>query len=162
MKRNTDPAFKGIQALKDMQREQLDRFIQADAIGDYRAIHDDHYDWWMFPIDEPSGYGWAWTVGEGDVAELKEDPDYLARYRRGLELLARAWGWDLSRGEYLADPGPDQCWQHWPIRLYKATRSASLFGCQAEFESLRKLGKDLLSKGESMVYRRDLSGIFRD
>ena len=32
----------------------------------------------------------------------------------------------------------------------------------AEFESLKKLGQDLINKGEKMYYRRDLSRLFRD
>src|SRR5262245_708916 len=54
LKRNRDPAFVGIQALKDKQRWQLGKFQQAAACDDWMAIHQDHYDWWMFPIDEKS------------------------------------------------------------------------------------------------------------
>ena len=160
MKRNTDPAFVGLQTLKDRQLQQLELFRQAAARRDWMAIHSDHYDWWMFPIDEPSKYGLAWTVYEGDVGELKRDADYLARYRVGVELLATAWGWDLRGARYLPDPDPDQCWQHWPIRLYKATRSVQLFGCGEECESVMRLGRDLLNKGEEFYYHRDLSRLF--
>ncbi len=162
MKRNTDPAFVGIQALKDKQRQQLAIFQQAATHGDWMAIHHDHYDWWMFPTDEPSSYGLAWTVYEGDIDELKRDADYLARYLLGVDLLAKSWGWDLRQACYLPDPQPGQCWQNWPIRLYKAAKSVKLFDCGAEFESLRALGQDLMSKGEKMYYLRDLSWLFRD
>jgi len=126
------------------------------------AIHVDHYDWWMFPIDEPSSYGFAWTVHEGDVAELTSDATYFAGYREGIDILATSWGWDLGRGAYLPHPQRDQCWQQWPIRLYKATKSAQLFGCEMELASLKALGHDLMAKGEPMFYLRDLSGIFRE
>src|SRR4051794_9441263 len=95
MKRNTDPAFVGLRAIKDRQRQQLEKFQAAASRGDWMAIHTDHYDWWMFPTDEPSSYGFAWTVYDGDVDELKKDPDYLRRYLQGVELLATSWGWDL-------------------------------------------------------------------
>ncbi len=162
MKRNTDPAFVGIQALKDKQRQQLASFQQAAAHGDWMAIHRDHYDWWMFPIDEPSSYGLAWTVYEGDIGELKQDGDYLHRYLLGVDLLAKSWGWDLRQACYLPSPQPGQCWQNWPIRLYKAAKSVKLFGYGAEFKSLSVLGQDLMSKGEKMYYLRDLSWLFRD
>jgi hypothetical protein len=162
MKRNTDSSFVGIGTIKEKQRQQLEKFQRAAARGDWRAIHDDHYDWWMFPIDEPSKFGLAWTVYEGDIAELKQDAEYLRRYLLGVELLARSWGWDLGKGCYLPDPQPDQCWQHWPIRLYKAAKSVKLFGFAAEFASLKKLGQDVMAKGEEMFYHRDLSWLFRD
>jgi hypothetical protein len=160
--RNTDASFKGIQAIKDRQRETLAMFQHAAARSAWMEIHQSHYDWWMFPIDEPSGYGLAWTIYEGDIAELKADPDYLGRYLLGIELLAASWGWDLRQGCALADVQPGQCWQHWPIRLYKAAKSAQLFGFTAEFESLRRLGQELIRRGESMYYHRDLSPLFQD
>ena len=161
MKRNTDLAFVGLDVLKERQRLQLEKFEQAAAAGDWMAIHQDHYDWWMFPIDEPSKYGFAWTVFEGDVAELKKDATYLSQYLRGVELLALSWGWDLRAARYIPDPAPDQSWQNWPIRLYKAARSVKLFDYDAEFQSLRKLAQDLMARGEEMYYNRDLSWLFR-
>ena len=97
-----------------------------------------------------------------DIAELKADPEYLGRYLLGIELLAAAWGWDLRQGCALTDLQPGQCWQRWPIRLYKAAKSAQLFGCTAEFASLRRLGQELIRRGESMYYHRDLSPLFQD
>lgn len=162
MKQNTDPAFVGLQTLKERQREQLEMFEHAAARGDWMAIHGAHYDWWMFPTDEPSAYGVAWTVYEGDVAGLKQDAEYLARYLRGVELLATSWGWDLRGRRYVPNPAPGQAWQHWPIRLYKAARSARLFGFAAEFDSLKQFARDLMANGEAMHYRRDLSWLFKD
>lgn len=162
MTHNSDPAFVGIQVLKDKQLQQLEKFQQAAARNDWMAIHEDHYDWWMFPIDEQSMYGFAWTVYEEEVSELKRDAVYLDRYLLGVELLARSWGWDLRQASYLSEPQPGQCWQNWPIRLYKAARSVRLFGFQAEFESLKQLGQDLMRRGEKMYYHRDLSWLFRD
>jgi hypothetical protein len=162
VKRNTDPSFKGIQVIKDMQQQTLAMFQRAAACSAWMDIHAAHYDWWMFPIDEPSGYGLAWTVYEGDVADLKADPEYMRRYLLGVNLLAEAWGWDLVEARPLQAPHREQCWQHWPIRLYKAAKSVRLFGFPQEFTSLQKLGQELILAGESMYYHRDLSWLFRE
>src|SRR4028118_92430 len=117
MKRNTDPKFVGVPAIKEKQRQQLSASAQAATRRDWMAIHADHYGWWMVPIDDPSAYGFAWTVYEGDVADLKQGPEFVRNYLRGVELLAQSGGWDLRRATYLPEPrDPGQAWQHWPIR----------------------------------------------
>lgn len=78
MKYNTDPAFKGIDAVKQKQKEQLTQFEAWAAQGRWGDFHHNHYDWWMFPVDEKTrSYGLAWTVYEGDIARLKQDADYI-------------------------------------------------------------------------------------
>ena len=116
----------------------------------------------MFPIDEPSRFGYAWTVYEGDVAELVNDEAYILNYLRGVELLSLSWGWDLYYRSYVAGPQGDQSWQGWPIRLYKASKSLKLFGFDHLFESLRTYANDLMDNGESMEYNgRNLGLLFR-
>ncbi|MFO0864676.1 MAG: hypothetical protein U0744_08510 [Gemmataceae bacterium] len=161
MKHNTDPAFKGVQAIKDAQAKTLALFESSADKGDWMRIHEEHYDWWMFPTDEPSGFGLAWTVYEGDIADLKTDAAYLERYLRGVRILATSWGWDLAAASEIANPQPGQAWQHWPIRLFKAAKSTKLFGFDQEFASLKKLGNLLMSQGETMYYHRDLSWLFK-
>jgi len=157
---NTDPDFVGLPTLKREQLATLLRFREWAASGRWIAFHSAHYDWWMFPTDEPSGYGFAYTVYEGEVAALRADGDYLRHYLEGANLLALSWGWDLGAAAPLAGPEPDQRWQDWPIRLYKATRSLRLFGCDREFHSFRSYGRRLLEGGASFEYHRDLSGLF--
>jgi len=129
--------------------------------NEWIEFHLGHYDWWMFPIDEPSSFGYAWVVSEGDVQELKQDPKYLTNYLRGVELLALSWGWDLRRKTYVPNPMPDQRWQEWPIRLYKVSKSLKLFGFEEQFESMRKYANDLIQKGECMQYgNKDLRPLF--
>lgn len=163
LRRNTDPSFVGIAELKRRQAEELARFEQRAARGDWRAIHNDHYDWWMFPIDEMSQHGAAYVVYPGDIAELKQDPRYVHSYLRGVELLALAWGWDLGRRAAVPNPQPGQAWSRWPIRLYKAARSLQLFGYDEQFESLRAFALDLLRRGESLRYgRQNLAVLFTE
>lgn len=160
--RNTDPSFVGIAELKRKQAGQLADFERLAARGDWRGIHQAHYDWWMFPIDEASQHGLAYTVYPGDIAELQRDAEYMRSYLRGVELLARAWGWDLAGQRYLPNPQPGQGWSRWPIRLYKAARSLQLFGYTAEFESLRLFALDLIGQGEPFRFGGDLSKLFTE
>ncbi|OGD56865.1 hypothetical protein A3K78_01245 [Candidatus Bathyarchaeota archaeon RBG_13_52_12] len=162
MRYNTDPRFVGYEVIKSSQREQLDSF-EVWAFNDkWSSFHVNHYDWWMFPIDEPSRFSYAWTVYEGDVAELVKDEVYIRNYLRGAELLSLSWGWDLYRGSYIGGPHRDQGWQGWSIRLYKASKSLKLFGFSHLFESLRAYANDLMDNGERMEYNvRDLGLLFR-
>jgi hypothetical protein len=162
MKRNTNPQFVGVPAIKEKQKEQLDLFEAWASKDEWHNFHDSHYDWWMFPIDEPSSYGYAWTVYKGDVEELKKDGAYVKNYLRGVELLALSWGWDLLKRKYIENPKLNQEWQHWPIRLYKASKSLKLFGFEEYFGSMKMFAKDLMLKGNSMEYNgRDLSLLFK-
>jgi hypothetical protein len=163
MKRNTNPDFVGIAQLKTKQKWQLDQFEAWAAARKWKSFHESHYDWWMFPVDAPSRLGFAWTVYEGDIAELKHDAVYLLNYLRGAHLLGLAWGWDVEKQTYVANPDRDQRWQQWPIRLYKCARSLQLFGYDEQFNSFRKYAQDLLKKGEPMEFNgKDLSGLFKD
>src|SRR5687767_12579928 len=161
MERNRHPEFVGLEKIKEKQKWQLDQFEAWAAMNQWSELHAAHYDWWMFPIDQPSSYGFAWTVYEGDVLELKRDDQYLQNYLQGVELLAISWGWDLATRTYIVDPHPDQRWQHWPVRLYKCARSVQLFGFATRFESLKQYANDLMRQGEKMTFKgHDLSQLF--
>ncbi len=159
---NTDPQFAGIAALKARHKQQSEQFEAWARRGDWQAFHDEHYDWWTFPIDESSrGQGMAYTVYEGDIAELQKDAAFMRDLRRGAELVAASWGWNLHAADYLASPAPDQRWQDWPVRLYKAARCMKLFGCTREFDSLKKFALLLLQQGRPITYGGyDLSWLF--
>lgn len=162
LKRNTSPEFVGIAELKRKQAEELARFEAYAAKGDWQGIHRSHYDWWMFPIDESSAHGLAYTVYAGDIAELKQDPAYIERYLRGASLLAEAWGWDLANKRYIENPAASQAWSHWPIRLYKASRSLQLFGFTEQFESFKLFALDRIRGGEHFKFGGDLSLLFTE
>lgn len=162
-RRNDHPSFVGVAELKRKQADQLARFERQAARGDWRGIHTDHYDWWMFPIDEQSQHGMAYVVYAGDIAELRQDPIFVRNYLRGVELLALAWGWDLAARAPVPHPAPGQAWSSWPIRLYKAARSLQLFGFQSEYDSLREYALRLIAQGASMRYgSSDLSLLFTE
>lgn len=162
MHHNTDPAFVGIDAIKRKHQEQLTLFEAWAAQGRWEMFHHSHCDWWMFPIDEESRYQLAWTVYEGDIVQLKQDAEYLQNYLNGIRLLALSWGWDMAAQDYIANPTPDQSWQQWPIRLYKAAKSLKLFGFDTQFASLKNYATGLMNRGENMTFDgRDLSGLFK-
>jgi len=162
MNRNTHPEFVGLEKIKEKQKWQLDLFKAWAAQEQWSEIHAAHYDWWMFPIDQPSSYGFAWTVYDGDVFELKKDAPYIQNYLEGVDLLAKSWGWDLSAQTYITDPHPDQRWQNWPVRLYKCARSLKLFEFVPQFESMKKYANDLMRNGENMTFKgHDLTQLFR-
>src|SRR5437016_1421392 len=127
MKHNTSPQFVGIEQVKAKQKWQLDLFEEWASKGQWSQFHEAHYDWWMFPIDASSrAYGLAYTVYDGDVADLKQDEVFIGNYLRGAQLLAASWGWDLFAHDYIPNPMPDQRWHDWPIRLFKAAQSLKL------------------------------------
>lgn len=161
MKRNNSPQFVGVAQLKAKQKWQLDLFEEWAQRGDWMQLHTAHYDWWMFPIDSPSAHGLAYTVYEGEIAELKQDAEYLRNYLRGAQLVAAGWGWDLGTADHLPNPAPDQCWQHWPVRLFKAAQSLQLYGYTQHYESLKQYALILMDTGEEMEYNgHDLSWLF--
>ena len=153
MKYNTDPAFKGIDAVKQKQKEQLTQFEAWAAQGRWGDFHHNHYDWWMFPVDEKTrSYGLAWTVYEGDIARLKQDADYIQNYMEGVRLLALSWGWDLARRITSPTPCRSKSWHKWPVRLYKSFHQVaeSVRLRYTEFASLKKYATDLMKRGEDM------------
>ena len=163
MEHNTHPEFVGVDGIKEKHAWQLALFEEWVEGGMWDRIHAAHYDWWMFPIDAPSSYGFTWTVYDGDVAELKRDALFVRGYLRGAEILALSWGWDLAAGAPVLDAHPDQRWQDWPVRLFKCATSLRLFGFPEQFDSLKAYGADLVRVGVDLSFRgRDLSGMFRE
>lgn len=138
-------------------------FAEAAQGRQWWRIHRAHYDWWMFPIDRPSSYGWAWTVTPGDIAELRQRPGYLDRYREGVRLLLLAWGWDLKAACPVDSPDLDQRWQEWPIRLEKCGRSLWLYDEHEAYASVRAYAQSLIDGGIDLSYSgRDCGDFFRE
>ena len=162
MKFNTDPAFAGLEMLKQTHRSQIDEFEAWAVQNDWEKFHYSHYDWWAFPIDQPSAYGFKWVVYEGEIASLLRDASFMQRYKRGVELVAASWDWNLPARSFIANPQPGQSWHNWPIRLYKAAQSVRLFGLDDAFESLRAYAQYLINNGETFIYNgRGLGGLFK-
>jgi hypothetical protein len=161
LKYNQDPSFAGITKLIEAHSAQIAEFEAWAATGDWEKFHSRHYDWWVFPVDQPSSYGYRWTVYGGEVAELKKDAGFVEKYLLGVRLVAASWGWDIYGRACLPAPAAGQSWHHWPVRLFKAAQSVRLFSYLDEFESLKLFALELMKNGEQMTYNRwDLSWIF--
>jgi len=130
----SDP-FVGTIALKKKLTYHLSKLEQLATQGQWKHIasHTNHpdsaFDWWMFPSDKPSrGQGHLYTVTKTDIARLKEDKEFMTAYKRGVELVLLAWGWDMQHSEPAQHPHPDQHWTGYKIRLEKIVYSLNLFG----------------------------------
>lgn len=162
MKHNAHREFAGLEQLKQKQKWQLAQFQLWASENRWAEFHDAHYDWWMFPVDQRSAYGFAWTVFDDEISQLRQDSQYIRSYLEGVRLLALSWGWDLEAQAYIAHPHQDQKWHQWPVRLYKCAKSLQLFGFDSEFASMNKLAIDLMAAGEKMTFGgHDLSRIFK-
>lgn len=161
MKKNEHEEFVGLANLVTKNGEQVKRFIQWAEQKDWRAFHINHYDWWLFPIDQPSRLGFAYTVYENEIQNLKLNPQFIENLKLGTKLLLLSWGWNLEKEERIANPDPNQTWQNWPIRLYKCAQCLALFGLEKELHSVKKLGKLLLKEQNDFSFRgKDLSTLF--
>jgi len=159
--KNEHTDFVGLKVLKVKQASQLALFEVWAKSHDWMQFHSSHYDWWMFPFSKPSQFGFAYVVCESEIRELKQDPDFVSNYLRGVELLLLSWGWDLQKECVITEPDHNQSWHNWPIRLYKCAVSLQEFGYTAEFNSVRSYARLLLKQGVSFEYNgKDLSTIF--
>lgn len=153
MDRNTAWSFVGISALTQKHHIQVAAFRRWAGRGDWSKFHREHYDWWAFPIPKKSSYGSKYVVFSGDVDTLNANPQFVRDYIDGVQLVAAAWGWDVSAGTYIANPAPGQAWAQWPIRLSKMLRSTAYFGQPEPAQSLRHYGQLLLAQNRNaMMY----------
>lgn len=155
--RNTYPEWVGIDEMVRLQRETFDRFLRWTTESAWHKFHRAHYDWWAFPINRRSNYGFTYTVFEEEIERLKATPAYvdvlleLARFQMG------AYGWDLigagSMGDYRE---PDQRFtgETRVARLEKCARSLQLFGLCDAFQSVQAFANLLISKGVDMQWGR--------
>lgn len=125
--------FVGVDALKSKHRDQLSKFRQLTAQGEYQHLqrHTLHpwsgSDWWLFPTDRDSKqYNGAYKLDKIALETLSKDKDFIKDYREGVKLVASSWGWDL---ENLTDQTDDhRKWVGYNVRLGKMLDSLKLFG----------------------------------
>ena len=160
--RNIHPEFVGIARLREQHAKTLAMFRESEQARAWEDIHAAHYDWWMFPIDQPSKKGFAYTVYQAEVSELRASPGYLAGYLDGVRILLLSWGWDLQSRTPVRACDPDQRWMQWPIRLEKCGRSLWLFEEFDAYRSVRGYALSLIDEGVDLRYHeRDCGDYFR-
>ena len=158
--RNTDMSFVGYEQMRKLMLNQVAKFNSWNENRKRENFHNSHYDWWTFPINNPSSYGLMYTVYADDIKELK-DFIYTPNLIRCATLVCNSWGWDLELGEEISKRDFSQQWRGWSIRLYKMTLSLLCFGLNKQSESCIKLGRLLISRGDSMIYNgRDLKHLY--
>lgn len=162
--RNASKEWVGLPALIAKHAAQIATFEAHLAASHFRKIHRAHYDWWFVPIDAlQSMHGQAYSIFAEEIAQLKADHAFMQRWRRGVELMALAWGWDLAAARDIpqSQRSPGQEWADWPIRLWKMARSAQLLGEDKIFLSLRAYGRQLIkAKHEFTFGKMDLKPMF--
>lgn len=160
--RNSHSEFVGVARLKELHAQTLAMFRDVERNSTWGTIHAAHYDWWMFPIDQPSRMGYAYTVYQAEVIELRSSPGYLTDYLDGVRILLLSWGWDMRARRPVLECDPDQRWMQWPIRLEKCGRSLWLFEELAAYQSVRGYALSLIDEGVDLRYRdRDCGDYFR-
>lgn len=147
---NTTP-YGGDRFVVTHQALELAKHRQLADSGQWRKIHNDHYDWWMFPIDRGSiGYGEKYNIAGKPLKRLKRNRRFLKNVAEAIKINALALGWDIETSNYIEDinwdAGQDP-WLAYPTRIWKMTRSAQILGLKKEFESLLLMQRSLADGG---------------
>jgi len=128
-----------------VQQRQLKVFRKKAAKGRWDEIHHDHFDWYMFPIEDGSQS--QYNVLEKDVEELKACAEWHDGYLEGVEFVAKAWGWDVKMGVSVEPLEDGMRWTNWDVRLAKIVRSLWIFGEKEYMESMQKFARMIAPKG---------------
>lgn len=138
----------------------LAKFEQWAKDGNWDQFHKNHYDWWMFPIlsfDGSTSTAKKYSVTPKEIDLLKKDHDFMKDYRQGVEFLLLSWAWDLASNSFIKNPGENQKWTGYNVRLEKIANSLMLFG---EDEILEKV-KEFASKNRAEIKFYPLTLQFR-
>ena len=123
-------------AYKKVQLKQLEKFRSQARSGAWASVHHAHFDWYCFPIEDGSQP--RYNVLADDVAELSADDEWVERYLETVEIVTRAWGWDIRSHGPVEVKAKGMGWTNWDVRLAKMIRSLWIFGRKNEMESLQE------------------------
>jgi hypothetical protein len=82
---------------------------------------------------------------------------YRTRWKEGIRLAAKAWGWDVDEASRVPEPPNGMRWTNWDVRLAKMIRSAWLFEESTTLASLQAFALDLQAnekRGRPFKYGR--------
>jgi len=116
-----------------------------NTIQDYQNIKDSHYDWWVFPIPDPSNKRFKYSVFLNDIKDLKKKYTKITEMiRKNAIIVCNAWGWDLVNKKLIRDLEANQSWEPLNnIRLFKMILSLLCFGLIDEANSAIQFGKTI-------------------
>ena len=147
---NTTP-YGGDRFIVTHQALELAKHRQLADSSRWKKIHNDHYDWWLFPIDRGSvSYGEKYNIAGKPLKRLKRNRKFLKNVAEAIKINALAFGWDIETSTYVDDMNWDagqDPWLAYPTRIWKMTRSAQILGLKKEFESLLLLQQSLADGG---------------
>lgn len=140
------------------QAEQLAIHEAMADSGDWKAIHDGHYDWWAYPIDRGSAaYGEFYNIAGEPLQRLRKNQAFLDSVADAIKIQAEALAWSLYERKFVEDPDWDggQDWRKaYATRIWKMTRSAQILGLEDEFESLKIMQRSLADAGINFNHRK--------
>lgn len=106
----------------------LKSFREHAERNEWKYFHDEHYDWWMFPIPfRSSSYKEIFQVNEEIVSTLLSDKKYHENYKEGIRLVFESWGWDVENFCKVKSPTEDQKYIRYNIRLQKILQSLDFY-----------------------------------
>jgi len=143
--RDKNPNRTSTESMLEIQQKQLAKFRKHGKAKKWERIHADHFDWFMFPIEDGSVN--KFNVLEKDVEELKKNEEWLQGYREGVMLVAKAWGWDVANSQCVEPRESGMGWTHWDVRLAKIIRSLWLFDQKDLMESMQKFTRVVKPRG---------------
>ncbi|CAJ1408502.1 unnamed protein product [Effrenium voratum] len=145
---------KRLQNFKAKQAETLHAMRSRADKGAWDKLHNAHFDWWAFPIDDGSKPDFN-ISSEADVDVLRNDAEWLEGYHEALSLACHAWGWDLAAQRRIDPLSKGMGWTDWDVRLAKMCRSVYLFEEVELLASLQKFAREVQAKekeGKSFFY----------
>lgn len=149
------PEFMGIEKLEKRHKAQIDKFEEWSK-DNWGTFHIEHYDWWAFPIcSRSNGEENRCSISMPEIEMLKKNPVFMARYRRGVRLVVKSFGWDLDAWGPVLHPAKGQRWTQNEVRLGKVAESLKLFGEWELFQKLHYFGQKKC-QGTSFVFKEKL------
>ena len=136
-----DTEFVGLDNLKRAQKRQVQHFEGWASAKMWQRFHNEHFDWWTFPIDKGSAAtGFKYDVSGAPLEELKTDTPYLQSLARAAKLYASSLGWDSKARAWMSRPDTSRGQGFSPNkinkqRLFKIGRSLQIHGLQDDFDS---------------------------
>lgn len=94
--KNSSPDFVGLAQLKSIHAKQVSEFRKWKSNKEWIQFHQNHYDWWTFPINDKSSFGLAYTIFKEEIDLLQTDSDFMNNFREGLHLIALSWAWNIE------------------------------------------------------------------